>query len=497
MLAAAKLNSFYKGLFPYFLALSIALVMGYVVSKGEPMLTVLLASAIGAVFLILQPVTLLWAVLFMTLLVSGLVQYFIPSLNKIWWATYGAGALLFIPGIMARVTGQTPRPDSPSWPTIAVLSFVVVVLFSSLLNKIPLWQFILSMKSVFMFGGVWLALASLPISREVMKRWLIGFAAIGLIQFLPTIYQYLFVRTARITSGRAVEAFDSVVGTFGGSMEGGGSSGALAGYLVILITLLLAFYRDRLLEGKKLFLLLVLLGIPLLLMEVKVVFVYLPVALLLLYKDAALRKPGTFVAGVLFAAVLLGGVLLAYQTFHWSSSGRSMQSNVEAMFSYSFNEQSQGIKEDEGVMTRRQVLDFWWERNGADNPVTTLIGHGLGASGTTGMSVGTVASRYVPMYIDRTGMSILLWDTGLLGTALVVGMMFAGYRLARRLSYSTRLDPWQLSLARGLQAVMPLFLLFLLYRNDIPYAAHTMFMLMTLFGLLAWLRNQEITHNAG
>ncbi len=64
------------------------------------------------------------------------------------------------------------------------------------------------------------------------------------------------------------------------------------------------------------------------------------------------------------------------------------------------------------------------------------------------------------------------------------------YILAGRLSQHVRLADWQRSLAAGLQAVMPLVLLSLPYRNDIPFAAPMMFITMGVFGLIFWLNNQ-------
>jgi len=478
---------------PYIMAFFAALVMGGAAATGKPIFSVLVAGALGALFLISQPIALLWAVLCMTLVISGITLYFIPTLDKIWWAAYGMGAMLFVPAIMSRLSSDRHRTQLNFSPIfIAALVFLVCGLFSAFINHSPLWELTLALKSTLLFGGVWATLAMLPISKDVMKRWLIGFIVVGLIQWLPAIYQYVFVRADRLAKGLGtIEASDSVVGTFGGTMDSGGLSAVLAAYLVILIVMLLALHRERLLESHKLFMAIPLLLTPLLLMEVKVIVIYLPVALFILYKDVIWRRPLPFIGASLGVLMLIAGIIFSYQSLHWSASGANIERNIASMSSYSFVERLGPSARADGVMTRREVIEFWWQKHGLDEPVNMFLGHGLGASRTRGMGVGHIAAQYAPRSIDLTGLAVILWDTGLIGAAAVAALFISGYRRARRLSRSVHLDPWQRALAQGLRAVIPIFLISILYRSDIPYAAPMMFMLMMVLGLLAWLNNQD------
>lgn len=477
--------------FPYALALFVALVTGGIIALTEPIFAVLFMGMIATFLLMARPVALLWTLLFMTLVIAGMVKYFIPGLDKIWWATYGMSAMLMVPPIMARITAnRTLRQPGFSSQTVLALAFLTVALLSTVVNSAPTPQVIVAVKNTFLFGGVWLALALLPLSSAVIRRWLSAFLLIGTIQWLPALYQYFFVRVSRISTGLgSIEASDSVVGTFGGSMEGGGHSATLGFYLVMLIIMLLAYHREKLIALSKLIGLAVLLVIPLGLMEVKVIFVYLPLALLILYKDVVWRRPFAFFAGGVVIACCLVGGLLAYQSLHWSANNLGLKANIEGMFSYSFSDEDSRVRVD-GHLSRLQVATFWWERNSADAPIQLLIGHGLGASKTTGQVMGNVAAAYQPRQIDHTGLGAVLWDVGIIGVALFAALIISGYRLAAKLVREPRLIPWQRSLARGLQAYLPLFLLGLGYRNDIPYAAAMMFLLMTAFGLLAWLKKQ-------
>ncbi|MEO5703108.1 MAG: hypothetical protein ABIQ54_04410 [Gammaproteobacteria bacterium] len=478
---------------PYIMAFFAALVMGAAAATGKPIFSVLVAGTLGGIVLVSQPVALLWALLSMTLVVAGIVLYFIPTLANIWWITYGMGAMLFVPAIMSGLSNDRTHLHPGLSPTvIAALIFLVSGLFSTFINRSPPWEVVLALKGILLFGGVWAALALLPISKEVMKRWLIGFLIIGLIQWLPAIYQYLFVRADRLVKGLGtIEASDSVVGTFGGAMDAGGLSPVLAAYLIMLMTVLLALRRDGLLSTRKLLLALPFLFFPLLIMEVKVIVIYVPLCLFILYKDLIWRRPVAFFSGATAALMIMVGIIFAYQALHWSAAGSNIEKSLESMVSYSFVKRLDAENRAKGIMTRREVIDFWWEKHDLDEPVSMLLGHGLGASRTQGMGHGHIAAKYAPRVIDYTALALILWDTGLVGIVAVLALIISAFRMAKRLSLSTRLDPWQKSLARGLHALIPIFLVSILYQGDIFYAAPMTFMLMTVLGLLAWLRNQE------
>lgn len=478
------------------LALFSAAMMGLLAASGQPLYTILFAGALTGLLLSTQPVTLLWLTLIGTLVLAGTVQYFIPTLHQAWWITYGLAAMLFVPAVTSRLSQAPARTGLSSTATSAWL-LLAIALLSTLINRPPTWQIILSMKSILLFGGVWAALALVPLDKDTVRRWLLGFALIGLAQFIPVLYQYLFVRSSRLEMGLGtVEASDSVVGTFGGSMEAGGLTAVLALYLVILIIVMLSLYKHGVIAKRKLGLAIFLLGSPLLLMEVKVIFIYLPLALLILYKDNLYQRPGSFIAGSLLVVLSLSVVLLAYQAFHWSATGRSLEDNIKHLSSYSFNKRA-GVEHRElGLMTRREVLEFWWGQHKTNKDARLLIGHGLGASRTQGLGIGNVAARYVPLRIDGSGAAVILWETGILGLCAFLLLIICGYRSARRLSRSDNLNPWQKSLARGLHAIIPLFVVSLFYRPDIPYAPPAMFIFMTAFGLLAWLEKQAHKKNA-
>jgi hypothetical protein len=62
---------------------------------------------------------------------------------------------------------------------------------------------------------------------------------------------------------------------------------------------------------------------------------------------------------------------------------------------------------------------------------------------------------------------------------------------AGRAASDIRLPNWMRAIACALQAFIPLIMLSMAYRNDIPYAAPMMFIVMATLGLISWLNKQR------
>ncbi len=67
------------------------------------------------------------------------------------------------------------------------------------------------------------------------------------------------------------------------------------------------------------------------------------------------------------------------------------------------------------------------------NPVDTVLGHGIGASFSSETDPGHIDRRYAGYSVGLTGLSILLWDLGLLGVALYCAILLMAGLAAIRL----------------------------------------------------------------
>lgn len=455
---------------------------------NEIKLVVLAFGALLAFFLALRPKLLLWGATIFTLVIVGILGYFFPAAKILTWVAYGAAALMYVYAFTmegkARIIGGNEYLLKFSLFMFILISFVSVAYSVS-----PVFQIVAASKSLFMFGGLWVFFSRVSLNDEEMKNWLKLVLGIGLIQWIPAIYQYVFVRSYRIETGLGtVEASDSVVGTFGGSMEGGGLTAVLAFYLVLLLIAMASLASEKIIRTKHYLLTSLFLLAPLFIMEVKVIFFYLPVGMIVLFRKSIFKSPLKAILGSASIVIFMGIMLVAYQYFHWSAQGGDLVSNFEKSFAYSFQKEGGYFAQQTGALTRVGALDFWLTEHSGKNYIKIFIGHGLGASKTRGQLQGEMAYIYFPKNIDQTGLALMLWDVGVLGVLSLYAILLAMYW---RTNYLIKMAPahhWKKALARTLNAAIPLFGMATLYRNDIPYAAPMMFILFSVFGLSAWLR---------
>jgi hypothetical protein len=85
--------------------------------------------------------------------------------------------------------------------------------------------------------------------------------------------------------------------------------------------------------------------------------------------------------------------------------------------------------------------------------------------------------KYAGLRIGYTGLSALLWDTGVLGVVCVLGMFASAFFTAGRLAahYRQQRDAFRTALFEGLQAAMAVLALSLAHKNffvvHLPYQA--------------------------
>jgi len=469
----------------------LSLLAGFITSSGNVILTVIFAGVVIAGGLISQPLLLLWSTTVFVLLIAGSVK-FLFGFDRIWWIAYGMALLLFVPAVTSLFNSTSNKISGILDTRYPLFFLVFLVIVSSMLAKSPVAQIVVATKSLVMFGGVWALLATIDFSKQTICKWLLGLLAIALFQLLPALYQYLFVRATRQQSGLdTVAAADSVVGTFGGSMESGGLTGVLAFYLLLTWLAVVAMYRFGIIPRKKLWIIIPIIISPLALVEVKAIFVLIPVGFMIIFKDVIIKRPAKALVGMTVSVLFLFALLFLYQTFHWSSGGMSFTDSITQTFSYSFKEEAGFHSSQEGRITRKYAYTLWIDNHSLDNIKELMIGHGLGSSRTQGAYIGAVAAAYYPLTIDRVGWVMFLWDFGIIGVALTFTIFIFALINAGRAASDIRLPNWMRAIACALQAFIPLIMLSMAYRNDIPYAAPMMFIVMATLGLISWLNKQR------
>lgn len=474
--------------------LLLALFFGLVAGTGNLIIVILIGGLFGGLIMVSNPTLLLWISLIWTLLLSGLIYYF-GGLSKAEWLIYAAGAGLWLVAAVARFNlARTIRLQIPA-PAFLVLFglFFVFALISSAANWDGFGQFAVGIKNYLAFFGFTLALYYGAYESKTLRRIVLGALVIGLIQLPVTIYQFIFIRGHRLeTGGRRlfdseVEASDSVVGTMGGNMFGGGHDDVLAMLMCLLLAGVLAAWRYGALSAARTALFVVLLVVPVLLSETKIIFVYIPVLIMVVLWERLRARPVALVGMIAAMPLLIMVGLFAYYQFHWSSSNQGFSESIERAFTYSFSEQAGDYRAALGEMSRRESIEYWWQRHGLDETDRFLFGHGMAASKASSTVILTKTIRENGgLRLDKTGASQLLWDTGFVGTLLFIFGLLAASRLAGSLARDTRSANFDKAVLKAMQAGLLLVIISLLYKRSATQAAGMSFILFFMLGYVAY-----------
>jgi hypothetical protein len=268
-------------------------------------------------------------------------------------------------------------------------------------------------------------------------------------QIPAVIYQRFFVAPNRVGSS----PWDAVVGLFGGDPEGGGGSGIMAVFVIVMS--LIAFVRWKNGGIRLPFFMLVLVSALgcIVMAEVKFSFVLIPIAVAVMFGREFLHKPIRVLAVFAITGVIITSIIALYQ-MQFTYGGkmpetqtvtgyleRSIQNNIDDRF----------INFQTGEMGRIASLRFWEAEHGLNDPLTYFLGHGVGSTKVGGWVVGEAAAKYVSRFrIDRSTATILLWDAGMYGLICMLMVCVSTAFIAFRAAKQSSID---LS-SRGLMPVM-------------------------------------------
>jgi hypothetical protein len=451
-------------------ALFISLILGFLLAFGlYPIVLILVVVMVGPL-LVIYPKFGLWVAIIGSLVVSGLIDLYLPSLKPLKWGLMllSIGLALVAMGVAhLGINGRVTKTQNLTLLLWAFVFFVCAV-FSSLVN----WQGIagvaVGLKGYFQVWGIFIAIYYLIDDEKDARRLIRFLLLLGLIQ-LPFILHQFFIlvpmRSGLAAAEHGIVAVDVVAGTFGGEMMGGGRSPSLALLLIICLTIVLARWRVGLITTTRVLLLGVTLLIPIMLSEVKIVVVLMPLALFLLFRDQISRHPLKSLLGMLAFILLISSIFSIYLMLPGAKSQQkhSLVEMYQETVGYNFGERGYG----NAVLNRKTVYTFWLkEHTHGDELVNAIIGHGPGAtnSGSAVMNNTLATKRYARFGIDTTGISSLLWEVGLLGTAVALAMLYSAYRLGGRLSKNWEgTENWPL--LKAAQISLPLFAVNLLHNN--------------------------------
>lgn len=458
-----------------------AILFGLVSVTANPILiSVVMALFVGAL-LLARPAWIVWLVLSLGLLVTGVLPLYSDDglVTKTSWGVSILSFILMIVAFFTVATSPSMRKGTPAFIWVA-LSFLVYAVLVSFIQWHSMGEFSGGFKRYFQMWGLLFALCWFPFNERDIRRWRIFLLIVALLQLPFAVYELIVLVPMR-EGLRNVVPIDVVAGTFGATLYGGGSSGEMATFLIIMLAFLLAQRMEKTLTVRRLMLLVPMMLAPLFLGETKAVVIMLPLMFLVLYRRVMLTRPHYAVAGLVLGTLLT----VAAGYVYFSLSKKTMDAQIADYLDYNIYDKGYGIH----YLNRTTVLTFWAQHQGAHNPISFLFGNGLGSSHTP--AGGHVAMRYPWHGIGLTSASTLLWDLGVFGFGLFATIFALAWQTAGRLQRKLT-EPTLRADAAAIQAALVLFAFYLFFRPSLLETMSFQIVFAVLLGYLAWLHRRHL-----
>lgn len=482
------------GLFAVMIAF--AFIFGVALPFIGPKWTLVLVALFGSIAVAaVPPVVLVVATLLVAGIVLGPVRYFAGT-NLI-WGVYGLCVAI---GVQALLRGPKwlSHHERPSRGT-SVLSFLSVfalyftgLVVATTLSPPNMYAGLVELRNQLFPVGLLLLFALWRFQERDLRRVYLALAVIAAAQGPLAVYQYFWISKQRTDA----VAWDAVVGTFPGSPDAGGDSGAMAIYAVIAMFAAVAMYREKLLPMLWTAAIVCSCAVAVVLAEVKVLVALMPIAIVV--GLATFR--GIRVRDVLIGfAVLVVGVVgwwIVYRHLHLNESdvaGINYSTLLDRLFGYSLRA---NVYTSHGEVGRLTAIEIWWRHIQRGDLLETVAGYGLGASNTSEVYLlGRIGREYFPWHIDASAAVKILWESGVLGLTLyVAGLMWCGMRgisLSRKAQWSPLR---RVSISSATVTVW--LVLFSLPYNKAAVGG-SLFVYLLLMASLGWIAQQERIDDEG
>jgi hypothetical protein len=390
---------------------------------------------------------------FITLMFCGLVQYFTGVLAVL-WIPFFLTLLMF--GLLVMQTRyEALQLDKQEIIVLTWYLIFLVLAGASTILQAGVTDAIVGFKNEIALSLVMFCLL-LGFCREsqiyrVTKALYWVFYA----QFPIIIYQLLFVVPQRVVVRGEEDKWDSVVGTFGGDPMGGGNTAAMGLFCLLIMLLKVSEFKHGLTSFKSMALHIIL-GFGLCIVgEVKFVILLSPILLAWVWVMPSyvkgVNKVNIKALLLIFAGmallIALAVVILAsgYSSAFGSDPTQSSLSVFLDSLSYIFDP---NYILPSGEVGRFTTLMFWLQNNDLWGLSGTLFGYGLNATNSgSAISPGFLNLKY-NLILDSTSLSMLLWEVGVVGTLLFIGLMLYILKIVQPEAVLAReqLDPEDLQL---------------------------------------------------
>lgn len=457
--------------------------MGLLAVTADPVKIGLGISLMLGSVLLVKPEWTVWLIFVIGLLFGVLSAS--AAFSKITWGVSLLSMLLFIPSFMNIVWSEERRAPGFIWLALAYFFYATVV---SAVQCDSLMEFVAGFKRYFQAFGLMMALTMIVFTTACYDRWLKFLMVVALLQFPFALYELLVLVPQRGGFELSSYTTDVIAGTFGANLEGGSPNFVMVVYLFVALAFLLARWRAGLIKSSTFYIFSLICLAPLGMGETKIAVLMVPLVGMVVMQNDLKKNPLSFLISLVVLLSLSGMLVYLYAAVMMNTS---LDAVIDQTISYNFGEKS--YNGEVGDLNRWTSITFWFQQQGLQDPVSFLFGNGLGSSYSAleGSAVpGHIGSRYLHLTLTVTAVSTILWDTGLVGLMLFIGIFIAAWVGAGKLMRAVD-DPVVKADALAIQAGSVIFLLSLVYVDFIVNLVSMELLYAILLGYLGYLMNKH------
>lgn len=438
----------------------------------------IIALALGVVAMVcvwlLSPYAAVVLLALVTFALIGPIES-LGRVDRVFWASYLLALALWLKvvahALSSRIFASRPRHhtiESNRQYSILAVYFVILLsaaLFATLSAAPSPLQVVLATRD---YAWMWSVFALVVVGALNTKPLVRSF---HMLPWLVVLQTPLILYQRYAVSKGSLRNWDAVVGIFGGNPDGGGASGAMGAFSVLMALYTIVRARSGQVSGWFAALVTLSAAVAIGLAEVKFVVLTAPiVAIAVLGFGVIARSPKallTFVLVLAAAPLALYGYWKSFETAGSKGYG-SFENYMHVVIERNLS--STDVHFGAVEMGRVAAIKFWWEQaDFSSRPVEALVGHGIGST-RIGIFPGDVAKRYT-FKVARSSLVILLWELGLVGAIVavvaLVALLMRGTSAYKRLTTNQDADADLVAALRLALGVMVIGLLFLPYNTDL------------------------------
>ncbi|MGZ5017290.1 MAG: flippase [Methylobacter sp.] len=426
--------------------------------------------------LLLIPELAIWGMLVIGLLFGVLSDGL--QLSKVTWIATILSAILLFSTLINIFWGK--QRQIPSFMLIALL-FLVYNIGVSIVQWHSLEEFVVGFNRCFQSFGIIMALVMIAFTPQSYIRWRKFLIVVALLQFPFALYELL------VPQPLSAGASNIIAGTFGANLMRGGTNLIMVIYLFIVLSFLVARWRAGMINSKIFYPISFICVLPLGMGDINIVVFMLLLEGLILFRENLISAPLRYLYIIL--TLILLGMLLCYL---YASYG--MHSNPDEAIMIIWNNIKDQVYSEIQYFNPFTTIISWAEEQNFQYPLDLLIGHGLGSSYSAqndfNYLYGHFGFKYLKHDINLTGISTLLWDTGLIGFMMFISIFISAWGDAGRLRRIV-VDSAVKADALAIQAAISLFFLSMVYSNSIVNLLSMELIYALVLGYLGYLMNHH------